>query len=255
MITSGDIYDYLNAFAPVDMQESFDNAGFLFGDRKTGVKTALLALDVTSEVISEAAEMKAELIISHHPVIFGGVKRVEPSDPTGKKLIALAKNDIAVISMHTNLDKAEGGVNSILIRLLGAERNETVPGDPYMRVGSLETETPLAEYLAYVKYRLNANGLRYYDSGRPVSRIACCGGAGGDGLKTAAELGCDTFITADVKYNVFLDARELGINLIDADHFCTENPVMYELKSLLRDRFPEIGFVISERHCQTARFF
>lgn len=271
MITCKDIFNFLNEFAPVETQEEFDNAGFLFGDIHAEVRRALLALDVTSEVIAEAVEKKTQLIITHHPLIFGSCKNVLAGDPTGKKLIELAKKDLRVISMHTNLDKAEGGVNDILIRLLGAEDPESadpmedfavlassaamrVPGDPIMRAGFLPAELPLEEYLKFVKSRLNVNGLRYYDAGRPVHKIACTGGAGGSGLQTAVNFGCDTYITADLKYSAFLEAKELSINLIDADHFCTENPVIYELKSLLMDRFPQTEFIISERHCQIAKF-
>lgn len=289
MTTCKEIYTSLNEFAPVETQEGFDNAGFLFGDIHTEVRRALLALDVTSGVIAEAEEKKAQLIISHHPLIFGSCRNVLAEDPTGKKLLALAKKDLCVISMHTNLDKAEGGVNDVLIRLLGIDDPESpdpededfvsaasekdgaselslrsglsgnsaalrVPGDPFMRAGFLPAALPLDDYLKFVKSRLNANGLRYYDAGRPVYKIACTGGAGGSGLRTAFDFGCDTYITADLKYSAFLEAKELGINLIDAGHFCTENPVIYELKSLLGDRFPQTDFIISERHCQTAQF-
>ncbi|MDO5444479.1 MAG: Nif3-like dinuclear metal center hexameric protein [Eubacteriales bacterium] len=272
MTTCKEIYDYLNEFAPVETQEGFDNAGFLFGDIHAEVQRVLLALDATSEVIAEAVEKKAQLIVTHHPLIFGSFKNVLSEDPTGKKLIELAKKEICVLSMHTNLDKAEGGVNDVLIRLLGVEKSADdiddyenteafasgactrVPGDPIMRAGTLKEEIALVDYLKYVKSRLNSNGLRYYDAGRPVHKIACIGGAGGDGIRTAFEFGCDTYISADLKYSAFLEAKELGINLIDADHFCTENPVVYELKSLLGDRFPHTEFMISDRHCQTAQF-
>ena len=273
MTTCKEIYDYLNSFAPVETQEGFDNAGFLFGDIHAEVRKVLLALDATSEVIAEAAEKKVQMIVTHHPLIFGSFKNVLADDPTGKKLMELAKKNLCVISMHTNLDKADGGVNDVLIRLLSADFSDLrgiqepesedgidsrdllrVPGNEIMRAAVLAEECPLEVYLKYVKSRLNSNGLRYYDAGRPVHKIACIGGAGGDGIRAAFDFGCDTYITADLKYSAFLEAKELGINLIDADHFCTENPIMYELKSLLGDRFPETDFIISEKHRQTAQF-
>ena len=256
MTNCREIYDYINSYAPVNTQEGFDNAGFLFGDKGREVKTALLALDATSGVIAEAADKGAQLIITHHPLIFHPLKNVLADNPVGRKIIALSKNDICVISMHTNLDKAAGGVNDILIKTLGADKIE-VAGEscPFMRVGYLEKEENLQDFLRRVKSNLKSNGLRYHDAGRPVRKIACLGGAGGGYLYDAFSLGCDTYVTSDIKYDTFLDAAELGINLIDADHFCTENPVIFDLKNRLDKVFPDVSFIISERHCQTARFF
>lgn len=256
MTTCKEIFQFINSFAPIETQEHFDNAGFLFGEIETNVSKVLLSLDVTSEVIEEAYEKNAQLIISHHPLIFGGLYHVFPKDPTGKKLIALAKHNICVLSMHTNLDKAVGGVNDALIRRLADDvcTDGSCP-DPYLRIGLLKKEQEMMDYLTCVKESLHTNGIRYHNSGRCVYKIACSGGAGGDGLQAAAQLGCDTFISSDIKYSVFLDAKELEINLIDADHFCTENPVMFELERVLSAAFPSVDFKISERHHQTACFF
>lgn len=254
MTTANDIYSWLNCLAPVDTQEGFDNAGFLFGDREKPVTRVLMALDATSEVIDEAEEKAAQLIFTHHPLIFGAVKSILPEDTTGRKLLSLAKKDLCVISMHTNLDKAEGGVNDILIRTLGCERTEDFPAVPFMRIGYLPEEIPMKQFLYQTKKALNSNGLRYYDACRPVKKIACVGGQGGDWLYDAYKAACDTYVTADIKYHLFLDAKELGINLIDADHFCTENPVMQVLQKRLQQAFPAVEFILSERHHQTAEF-
>ena len=254
MTKANDIYSWLNSFAPVETQESFDNAGFLFGDREKPVTKVLMALDATSEVIDEAEEKGAEMIVTHHPLIFGSLKNVLPENTTGRKLLSLAKKDLCVVSMHTNLDKAEGGVNDSLINALGCEKAEAFPAVPFMRIGYLVEELPMKEFLLHTKKALNSNGLRYYDAGRPVKKIACIGGQGGDWLYDAHNAACDTFVTADVKYHLFLDAKELGINLIDADHFCTENPVMQDMKNRLQEAFPAVEFILSERHHQTAEF-
>ena len=157
--------------------------------------------------------------------------------------------------MHTNLDMAKGGVNDVLISLLGAKNEGVFDEEGCGRKGSLEKPMPLEDFLSICKEKLNSRGLRYHDAGRPVEHIAVLGGSGGSNLIGAWQAGCDTFVTADVKYSVFLQARELGINLIDGDHFCTENPVVPVLAEKLRAAFPETEFVISELHDQTARFF
>lgn len=227
----------------------FDNSGFLFGRETASVTKALLALDVTSAVVDEAIELGAELILSHHPLIFSPLKSV-----TDEKLLRLAQHQIGVISMHTNLDIAQGGVNDALMAALGAEVQGGLDEYGCGRVGKLEKAMPMEEFLPFCKAVLKTAGLRYYDSGRQVSQLAVMGGSGGDSLETAYRLGCDSYLTADIKYHQFLEAQELGINLIDGDHFCTENLVIPVLAQRLRAAFPEMEFTISKRHHQVIRF-
>ena len=123
------------------------------------------------------------------------------------------------------------------------------------RVGRLPESMALSDFLPYVADRLRANGLRYVDGGRPVQKLAVCGGSGGSMLELAAQKGCDTFVTADVKYDRFLAAKELGVNLIDADHFCTENVIIPVLYEKLRAQFPVLTFAVSRVHAQTAQTY
>lgn len=249
MTTVKDIYDFLCAAAPIELQMGFDNSGFLVGRSNKSVKRVLLSLDVTAQVIDEAIEQGAELIVSHHPVIFSSLKKL-----TDEKLLRLIENSVAVISMHTNLDIAKGGVNDVLLRLLGAEGDEALDADGCGRIGELPEALAFENFLCFCKSILNSKGLRYYSAGRPVKKLAVMGGAGGDFAALAYEKGCDTYVTADIKYNRFLEAAEMGINLIDADHFCTENPVMPVLKTRLSAAFPEVEFMLSETHGQIISF-
>lgn len=249
MTTVKDIYDFLCAAAPLELQMSFDNSGFLVGRSDREVKRALLSLDVTADVIDEAIEQRAELIISHHPVIFSAIKKL-----TDDKLLRLIEKSIAVISMHTNLDIADGGVNDVLLSLLGAECDEALDGDGCGRIGELPSAMNFDDFLNICKSRLNSKGLRYYSAGKPVKRLAVMGGAGGDFAALAFEKNCDTYVTADIKYNRFLEAAEMGLNLIDADHFCTENPVMPVLKKRLCAAFPNVEFNLSAVHGQIISF-
>ena len=227
----------------------FDNSGFLFGRETASVAKALLALDVTSAVVDEAIEQGVELIISHHPLIFSPLKSV-----TDEKLLRLAQHQIGVISMHTNLDIAQGGVNDVMMAALGAQVQGGLDEYGCGRVVKLEKAMPMEEFLPFCKAVLKTAGLRYYDSGRQVSQLAVMGGSGGDSLETAYRLGCDTYLTADIKYHQFLEAQELGINLIDGDHFCTENLIIPVLAQRLQAAFPETEFTISKRHRQVISF-
>ena len=163
-------------------------------------------------------------------------------------MLRMAEHRIAAVCMHTNLDIADGGVNDVLIRLLGAECEGPLDAEGCGRIGTLAAPLSMACVLQRCKTLLNVSGLRFHDAGREVSRIAVMGGAGGDALFDAAEKGCDTYVTADIKYHQFLDAARLRINLIDADHFCTENPVMPVLANKLCAAFPDVQFSVSVRH-------
>ena len=263
MATVKEIFACLDRLAPVETKMDFDNVGFLAGFGDTIVTRAVAALDITSEVIDEAAEADAQLIVSHHPMFFS-LKRVTDDDPTGARVARLLRAGLSAICMHTNLDAAEQGVNYALARAAGIRDAQllTVEGTDSTgrdyscaRWGHLERPMTMEEYLPFIKAALNTRGLRYYDAGRPVSRIATVGGSGGSYLQDACARGCDTLLTADVKYDVFLEAKELGMNLIDGDHFCTENLVVPLLRDKLAEGFPGVEVLISRRHGQTARFF
>lgn len=258
-----DIYNALKSIAPPELKMDFDNVGFLVGFSENDVSKILVSLDITDEVIGEAVSEKAQLIVSHHPLFFS-VNSVTDTDRTGRKITAMLSNNISAVCMHTNLDAAEGGVNDALASVAGLKRTSLLNEDvydkngraySYGRIGYLSQPVTLSSYLKTLKARLGANGLRYHDAGRKVYKAATVCGSGGSELRHAAAQGCDTFITADIKYDVFLEAKELGINLIDGDHFCTENVVTPVLAERLYALFPDISVFISKAHHQTACFF
>ena len=258
MATVREIYQYLDNLAPFALQMDFDNAGFLVGRGDRQVKKILVSLDITQEVAEEAGELGAELIVSHHPVIFHPARSVTDADPDGRVLLALIEKGIAAICAHTNLDAVHGGVNDALAQRLGLVQIEQLhqdgtdpAGRPYGigRVGNTAGIPRYApEFAAFVKEALGANGVRYVDARRPVRRVAVGGGACADMLRDALALGCDTFVTADVKYNGFLDAKALGVNLIDAGHYPTEQVVVPVLAKWLADGFPQVEVVETTRH-------
>lgn len=251
MATVKEIYQKLDSWAPFETQMGFDNAGLLVGHGDRKVTGILVALDVTLPVVEEAAARGANLIVAHHPIIFDPVRAVTDATLVGKLLLTMAEQGIAAICAHTNLDAAQDGVNDCLARALELEQIELFvqdgvdrEGRPYGigRVGSArEQGSGVEQFASFVKEKLNAASVRFVDAGKPVRRVAVGGGSCGSMLMDAVKAGCDTFVTADVKYNVFLDAKALGINLMDAGHFATENVVCPALEDFLKRNFPDIA--------------
>ena len=243
------ILDYIWTLAPLEYKMSWDNVGLLLGRSGAEVRRVLLSLDADASVAREAAELGCELVVSHHPVIFRGDKHVTDLDPLTEPELLFLENRIAVISMHTNLDCAPGGVNDVLASFLGLHNVEILsdgaePG--LLRCGTAE-EQSLPEFAAHVKKTLDCAGLRFIDGGKPVRKVAVGGGSCIEESELALAAGCDTFVTGDVKYHEFLNAAARGLNVIDAGHFETENPVIRMLRAKLQARFPEIAFLISAR--------
>lgn len=266
MTTVRQIYHALNSRAPFSLQENWDNSGLLVGDPKTPVEKVLLALDITDQVIAEADDLGVQLIVSHHPLIFNPIKRMTlaPDDLVGRKLWHLARQNTAAICCHTNLDAVEGGVNTVLAQKLGltglgqlAQEGTDEQGRPYGigRVGVLPYPLPLKDFLTLVQERLAPHSLRYADGGKPVCRVAVGGGACGSMMLDALRAGCDTFVTSDLKYNHFLDAVELGLTVVDAGHFPTENLVLPVLHDWLKTDFPGLEVIISQAHHEVLSSF
>ncbi len=263
MTTVADILQYIETIAPPYMKEDWDNVGLLCGRRDREVRKVLVALDPFYHVCQEAAELGADLIVTHHPLIFSAPKAITDGDPAGRCILFLIEHGIAAINAHTNLDLAPGGVNDVLARTLGLANIEVITpegtdaeGRPYglLRSGTVDAQ-PLEAFLAAVKENLHCDGLRYVNGGNPVHKVAVGGGACAGGLVEVFDAGCDTFVTADVKYNQFRDALDLGLNLIDSGHFHTENPVVAVLAEKIQSAFPEIQVVISQKHRDCMKFY
>ena len=263
MATVHDILTYLETLAPRSMKMDWDNVGLLCGSRKTEVSKILVALDPFEGVCEEAAAWGADLIVTHHPLIFKALKAITDETSIGRSIQLLCRNSISAVNAHTNLDCAPGGVNDRLAAALGLSQIEVI--DPMgvdehgaqwglLRKGIVE-EQPLSEFLSVVKHALGCEGLRYVDGGKSVRKVAVGGGACGDGFAEAIHAGCDTFVTADIKYNQFWDAHDLGLNLIDAGHFHTENPVVALLAEKIAAAFPEIQVKISESHWDCVKYY
>ena len=261
MITVNDILEYLEVIAPKSMQYEWDNTGLLCGRKAKPVKKLLVALDPFEVVCKEAIDVGADMILTHHPLIFDAPRALQDDSDMGKAIFLLIENGIAAVNAHTNLDCAPGGVNDTLAKALGLENISVInpkglDPEPWglLRQGTVEKQ-PLETFLATVKSALGCKGLRYVDGGKPVHRVAVGGGNCGSDIEEAIQAGCDTFVTADVKYNRFRDAVSAGINLIDAGHFHTENPVCKVLAGKMQEKFPEIQVVLSKTLEDPTNFF
>ena len=245
MITVRDVESTLYNWAPSGLAASWDNVGLLVGAPDREVKKILTTLDITESVVDEAVQTGADLIVAHHPVMnctWHPVQTLRTDDRQGRILTGLVENHISAICMHTNLDAADGGVNDALAEKLGLLQTEYLTDEKIGRVGTLKCQIPLVEFTRFVVKSLGCNGLRYTDCGRPVHRVAVGGGACGEYIA----LGCDTFVTSDLRYHDFLDTKEL--NLIDAGHFPTEQVIVPELCRRLQAAFSAVSVSTSISH-------
>ncbi|HQQ89943.1 MAG TPA: Nif3-like dinuclear metal center hexameric protein [Oscillospiraceae bacterium] len=239
-----DFYRYLDEIAPFSAQEAWDNSGFLVGDGEARVTKVLVALDATEEVLCEAAEKGAELVITHHPVIFSPLKELHPSDMA---YVATQKG-VAVISSHTALDVADGGVNDCLAAALGLQNIRKCKDEAgLLRVGVLPEQMELPEFISYVAEKLGVGGIKYTPAEKPIKTVAVCGGSGAEFYPDAVASGADAYVTANVKHNWWIEIRRAGFCVLDAGHHCTENTVIVPLAKRLSERFPETEILISER--------
>ncbi len=257
MLKVSDITAELERLAPRSLAEKWDNVGLMVGSFNKQVKNIFVCLDITSENVEQAAAFGADLIISHHPLIFHPLRRVVEEDVIGGIVNALIKNDISAYSMHTNFDNADGGMNDILAEKLGLceirrfTDKECVDelGEPFEncgRVGKLPYSMRLEDFVNKVQNTLSCSSIKYRGDGSDVVRtVAVASGSGGDFLYAAYHSDADVFVTADVKHDCVQRAQELGMNLIDAGHFETENIICEFLHRFLTERFSDINVKIS----------
>ena len=227
-ITVRDVYDFIDKFAPFDTQDNFDNSGLLVGSMEAEVTKIAVCLDITKNTAEEAAMQGANLIVSHHPLIFHKLSAIEPGNPVN----ILIKNDINAICAHTNADMAKDGISDIMLELLGINNGTARVLEPihkdgtgYGRIVDLDFVSDAQALATACKAAFLCDTVRYYDSGRIIKTVGVCSGAGGSEINVAhaAKMGCDALVTGDVKHSGFIEALNRGITLIDAGHFHTEN--------------------------------
>ena len=233
-MTVKELYEILSARIPESLSEEWDNDGLMCApDGTREVSRVLLALDVTEELVDYAIEQGFDLIVSHHPLIFKPLKNVTEDSHVARKVIKLIKHDIAVMSFHTRADKVDGGVNDVLADILGIKNAVPFGEGDLGRIGTLKEELNMEDFSYLLKGLLDCDGVKVADALIPVQKVAVVGGDGKSYVGAALKAGADTFVSGRIGYNVMAEAGEMGINLIEAGHFFTEQPVTQFFQTIL----------------------
>ena len=231
MLTVQNVYDFINARAPYDIQDPFDNSGLLVGDPAAEVHAVHFAMDLTQRVIDEALAARADLIVTHHPIMFSPIKHLVATDYESRLVLQLVRSGVAMISAHTNLDKAPGGIDDVLAERIGLSH---VTGEGYVRIGDLPHPMDAAELAAHVSRTLDTV-VRPMGTGRSITRVAVCSGAGGNEWPVAHGWGAQAFISGEIKHHDALAAVDAGLFCLEAGHHATEEPGIFALADALQN--------------------
>lgn len=270
-LTVKKIIDIINGFAPFDLAENWDNSGLQAGDPDGEIQKIMVSLDVSKEVMEASRDWGADLVLSHHPLQINPVKSIDFSKMPGSVIGLAAREHISIISAHTNLDKAVGGLNDYFAQIMGVNCDEVLCPDPIIldsiisdsnkaaspldkskgqlqglgRIGALKSVLSLRDLALNVKERLGLEHLRVIgDLDLQVDRVALCTGSGGSLVDCFLESSADVYITGDVKYH---EARQVEMNhkgLIDVGHFASEVIVVDLLESILAQALASVGYDI-----------
>lgn len=256
-----DVFEFINERYPLSLQEKWDNSGWLVRSMNSGCRKILLALDITNDIVCEARRKGTDMIISHHPVIFEPLRSIRTDNP----VYHLIRNDISALCIHTNLDIAEGGTNSVIARKIAEKVG--ISGNPQAleelgNGSSLGCIIELSEKITKEKFteilkeifgcqyiRINSKGKKC------LSKIAVCSGSGGSLAEISMAKGCDALVTGDVKHDVWITANNTFFTIFDCGHFHTENLVLEELRYVLEKKFPQLDVEISENSTDPTMYF
>lgn len=254
MTTIKEIYDFIDrSIAPFGNALSFDNVGLLVGNKEREVSKVLLALDITRDVCAEASSLGAELIISHHPIIFKPLKSIQ----FDSALADLVTNKISAICAHTNLDVAPRGVNFQLASKLGLKRLSALTYEeekPMGLVGYLDAEMSATEFVEFVKKSLDCSAVRHTSINDRIKKVAVCSGSGGSFIGEAHAHSADAFVVGEIKHSDILKANALGVNIIDTGHYKSENVIIEPLKNMLGEAFRGVELFISREFSDNIKY-
>jgi len=261
-MTVKDILNCITEIAPLHWQESYDNAGLQVGDLNAEAYKALICLDITEAIVDEAIAKKCDLIVSHHPLIFRGLKHLTPETYIERAVMKAVKHDIAMISMHTNLDNSYLGVSRVLADRLGLKNlNLLQPSESEPEVcgagmiGEFDTAMEEKDFLQLVAETIGSPCLRHSVlTGRKVKKVALCGGSGSPFMPDALRQKVDAYLTADIKYHDFF-VPEGNVLLVDGGHFETEQFTKELICELIRKKFPTFAAEIAETRTNAVYYF
>ena len=262
IMTVKDILNCITEVAPLRWQESYDNAGLQIGDLDAETRKALICLDITEEIVEEAIAKNCDLIISHHPLIFRGLKHLSPQTFIERAVVKAIKQDIAIISMHTNLDNSYLGVSRVLAEKLGLKDLHILQPSAMESdlcgagmVGEFENPMGEVDFLNLVANSIGSPCLRHSAlTGRKVKKVALCGGSGSPFMADAIHCGADAYLTADIKYHDFF-VPEGNFLLVDGGHFETEQFTKELLCELVTKKFPTFAAEIAETNTNAVHYF
>lgn len=248
---------YIESIAPLELQEGYDNSGLSIGDMNDEIKGIMVALDVTMDVIKEAEKKGANLIFSHHPLLFLKPKSITSETLQGKKILELIRNGINVYSAHTNLDSTKDGLNDIILELLGLGKGRIIENkighedSGIGRIVNLNESKTVKEICRDMRLKLQVPFLRVVgDMNKKITSIAVINGSGESYFESARVMGADLIITGDTSYHFVSDYKEMGISIIDIGHFSCEWPLFKKFSEkisvFLRDNGDDIPVYLSE---------
>ncbi|MDD2595171.1 MAG: Nif3-like dinuclear metal center hexameric protein [Bacteroidales bacterium] len=227
-----EIASIIEQFAPLQTQEEWDNAGFCIGSPDEEIKGVLIGLDCTPELIKEAVDSGDNMIVTHHPLIFDGIKKIDPNTFLGEAIYLAIKHNIVVYSAHTNADKASGGVNTLMTEKLNLQNVENLDSSGLCRVGYLPQAMTADEFRTFV---INRFSLKAVKTSKPVNKlitkVATCCGSGSSFIETARLSGADVYITADISYHHFFCENDFMV--MDIGHYESEIDIVNRLLSVL----------------------
>ena len=240
--TVGDVHAWLNSIAPFETAEGFDNVGLLIGDKAAPVSKVIFTLDLSEKTVDEAIAFGAELIITHHPIIFSPLRRIHYDTPFGRMLVKLTGAGISVIAAHTNWDKAPGGVGDTLAAMLGL--SDVTPLDDYVRLGTLPAPLTAGALAESMEAALGFAPRCYEGHDRLIRKVAVAGGSYGEGYLPALDAGADAFLSGEIKHHEILDAIAQGLIIYDGGHHATEHTAMPTMQALFADICKQNGWQV-----------
>lgn len=246
-----DVAAAIEEFAPCKLQESYDNSGLQLGNPNMSVSAVLLSLDITEDTIYEAVERQCNMVVSHHPLLFNGLKQIVGNTPTQRIVEFAIRHNMAIYSAHTNLDSAVGGVSSEIGRMIGLKDEKILEprteNEGLGVVGNIQP-MPKMQFLRKLKEAFKVKALKYsrQSSTVVIRRVAICGGAGASLIKNAIDADADIYVTGDVKYHDFTTYGQ-DILIADIGHFEGELCARRILGGIIQKKYPELPLCISER--------
>lgn len=256
METVQSVINSLEQLAPRALAQPWDNVGLMTGEANAAVTKILTTLDVDETVVEEAASIGADMILSHHPLIFSPLKSVTDATYEGRCILRAARCGIAIFSAHTNLDAAPGGTNDYLAKLYGLQNVQTLDLEGEENLGRIGEVAPqaLSAFAQTIAKKLGMREAEWVgDASRTVRRVAICSGGGGSFISTELAQMCDVYITGDVKYSGARDAHNMGLGVIIAPHYETEKYAMEILSEWCKTHLDGVETVCSRTNCNVVR--